>query len=64
MNKRFRSMTMILSTVACFGLAGCEKKEGPAERAGKVLDNAAEKTGQEIQKIGEQIQDAARDAKK
>lgn len=64
MNKRFQSLTLAICAVACFGLAGCEKKEGPAERAGKVIDNAAEKTGQEIQKIGENIQDAARDAKK
>ena len=35
------------------GLSGCQKKEGPAERAGKAIDNAAEKTGEGINKAAE-----------
>lgn len=46
------------------GLAACEKKEGPGERAGKQLDKAVETTGQKIEQAGEKIQDAAKDAKK
>lgn len=46
------------------GLAACEKKEGPGERAGKQLDKAVETTGQKIEEAGEKIQDTARDAKK
>jgi len=46
------------------GLAACEKKEGPAERAGKQIDKAVEKAGQQVEKAGQQIQDAAKDAKK
>ena len=46
------------------GLAACEKKEGPGERAGRQLDNAAEATGKKIEQAGEKVQDAARDAKK
>ena len=57
------------------GLSGCQKKEGPAERAGKEIDKAAEKTGEAInkainktgekmEKAGEKMQDAAKDAKK
>ena len=64
MNTRLQSLTLAICAVACFGLLGCEKKEGPAERAGKVVDNAVEKTGQQIENIGEKIQDAAKDAKK
>lgn len=45
-------------------LAGCPQKEGPGERAGKAVDNAAEKTGQQIEKAGEKIQDTARGDKK
>lgn len=45
-------------------LAGCQKEEGPAERAGKAMDKAVESAGQQIEKAGEKIQDAARDAKK
>lgn len=46
------------------GLAACEKKEGPGERAGKAVDEAVEKTGKKIEEAGEKIQDAANDAKK
>jgi predicted small lipoprotein YifL len=46
---------MVLSTLF-IALAGCQK-EGPAERAGKAMDNAAEKTG-------DKIKDAAHDLKK
>ncbi|OGT12271.1 MAG: hypothetical protein A3J49_07480 [Gallionellales bacterium RIFCSPHIGHO2_02_FULL_57_16] len=45
-------------------LSGCQKQEGPAERAGKEVDKAVEKTGQQIEKAGEKIEDAAKDAKK
>ena len=45
-------------------LSACQKKEGPAERAGKDIDKATEKAGQQIQKAGENIQDAAKGNKK
>jgi len=45
------------------GLSGC-KKEGPAEQAGKQIDKAVETTGQQIEKAGDKIEDAAKDAKK
>ena len=45
-------------------LAGCQKQEGPAERAGKEVDKAAENVGQQIEKVGESIQDAAQGDKK
>ena len=40
-------------------LAGCQK-EGPAERAGKEIDNTMDKAGQKIEKAGEKIQDTAK----
>lgn len=43
---------------------GCQKQEGPAERAGKEVDKAVEKTGQQIEKAGDSIQDAAKGNKK
>jgi len=39
---------------------GCEKKEGPVEKAGKEVDKAAATVGQNIEKAGENIQDAAK----
>jgi hypothetical protein len=54
----------LAASVLILGLSACEKKEGPAERAGKQVDKAVQSTGQQIEKVGEQIQDAAKDAKK
>jgi hypothetical protein len=51
-------------SVFIFGLSACEKKEGPAERAGKEIDKTVEKAGQQLEKAGQSIQDAAKDAKK
>ena len=65
MNNPSRHAVMMALAAALLGaLAGCQKKEGPAERAGKVVDQVVEKTGQQIEKAGEKIQDAAKDAKK
>ena len=40
-----------------------ERQEGPAERAGRQLDDATAKAGQQIERAGEKIQDAAKRAK-
>jgi len=45
-------------------IPGCQKQEGPAERAGKQVDQTVEKVGQQIEKAGENIQDAAKGDKK
>ena len=42
-------------------LSGCQKQEGPMEKAGKEADNAAEKVGQQIENAGEHLQDTAKD---
>jgi hypothetical protein len=66
--------TLVLGILVA-GLSGCQKKEGPAERAGKEIDKAAENTGHQIEKAadkigekfekaGEKIKDAAKDVKK
>lgn len=58
---RFRGSrrAVLVLTVLLSALPGCEKPEGPAERAGKNVDKATEKTGEQIEKIGERLQDAA-----
>ena len=43
---------------------GCQEKEGPVEKAGKEVDKAAAAVGQQIEKAGENIQDAAKGEKK
>lgn len=44
-------------------LSGCEQ-EGPAEKAGKEIDNALSRAGQQVEKVGDDIQDAAQTAQK
>jgi predicted small secreted protein len=44
-------------------LSGCQK-EGPAEQAGKAVDQTVDKAGQQIEKAGDSIQDAAKGDKK
>ncbi len=55
----FLASALVLATA----LSACEKPEGPAERAGKAVDNAVEKAGAQIEKAGEGIQDAANGTK-
>lgn len=41
-------------------LVGCEKKEeGPAERAGKKIDETVEKAGEKIEEAGEKVKESA-----
>ncbi|MBK7357032.1 MAG: hypothetical protein IPN64_08320 [Propionivibrio sp.] len=56
--------TALFVSALLIALPGCQKQEGPAEKAGKEMDKAAEKVGQQIEKAGEAIQDAAKGDKK
>ena len=57
-----KTLLMAMSLVV-LGLSACER-EGPAERAGKQIDSAAERTGEKVEKAGEKMQDAAKDAQR
>ncbi len=46
------------------GLVGCAPKEGPAEQAGKSVDQAMNKVGQKIEQAGKDVQDTAKGDKK
>ena len=50
---------MALSLVLT-GLSGCQKKEGPMERAGEKVDKAAEKTGDAIKDAGNKIKESVK----
>ena len=56
----FFSCTIIVSFTAC-------KKEGPAERAGKKIDETVQKTGEKIkesaEKAGDKIEEAGEKVK-
>lgn len=68
--------TAVVMTALLAALSGCQKQEGPAETAGKKIDQAVEKSGEKIdeakeklgekiEKAGQEMQDAAkRDEKK
>ena len=64
MMKVGKSVNAALVMVALLvALPGCQKQEGPVERAGKAVDNTVEKAGQQIEKAGDKIEDAAKDKK-
>jgi len=57
-------VTAVLAMGAlALALSACHK-EGPAEKAGKEVDQTMEKAGQQIEKAGEKIENAAKDAQK
>jgi hypothetical protein len=59
------SSALVISAflVALGGLAGCEKSEGPAEQAGKEVDEAVEHIGDKMEEAGDKIQDAVKSDK-
>jgi len=53
-----KSIVAVLVLGALVGvMSGCQKKEGPAEKAGKSMDKAAETAGQKIDKAVEKTGD-------
>jgi hypothetical protein len=55
----------VVITALLAALYGCQKPEGPAERAGKQIDHAVEKTGEKVdqtaEKLGEKVEKAGED---
>jgi len=51
------STALVLSALLV-ALSGCERQKGPAEGAGKAVDNAVERAGEQIEKAGDSIKDA------
>ena len=58
--RKHYALAALLALSLAGGLSGCQKPEGPAEKAGKAIDNAAAQAGQQVQKAGEKIQDTAK----
>ncbi len=57
--KKCTTATLAVS-VLTLALMGCQKHEGPAETAGKKIDQTTQKAGEQIEKAGDKIQDAAK----
>jgi hyperosmotically inducible protein len=59
--------SIIVMTALFATLCGCQKPEGPAEKAGQKIDKAVERTGEKIdqttEKIGEKVEKAGEDIK-
>ena len=51
--------TALVMSALLVALPGCEKQEGPMEKAGQSVDNATESVGEHVEDAGEAIQDAA-----
>ncbi len=51
--------TALIMGALLVALSGCDRHEGPAEKAGKSVDQAAEQAGEKIEEAGEKIQEAA-----
>lgn len=56
--------TALIMGAMLVALSACERHEGSAERAGKEIDKTSDKLGQQIEKAGQNIQDAAKGDKK
>lgn len=51
-------MLMLCFLGSLFFMMGCDQ-EGPAEKAGKSVDETTEKAGEQLEQAGENIQDSA-----
>jgi hypothetical protein len=54
-----RAAAVLAAIAVSMTFAACEK-EGPAERAGKKIDNAVATAGNKIEQAGDKIQDATK----
>ena len=51
-------IAMLVVGAAAVILPGCQKPEGPMEKAGKSIDKAVEKTGESIERAGDKVKEA------
>lgn len=58
-----RIATVAVTAALAFALAACEK-EGPAERAGKEIDQAVEQAGDKVEEAKDKAREALEDARK
>jgi hypothetical protein len=46
----------VIAALIIAGPAGCQKQEGPAEKAGKQIDESVEKGGEQLQEAGKEVE--------
>jgi len=54
-----RGMKTLLMMIILAALAGCQR-EGPAEKAGRQIDEAGKAASRSIEKAGENVRDAVK----
>ena len=59
-----RNAVYVFIATCSLAIAACQPAEGPAERAGKNIDNAAKKVGEQVDKTADKAKEALNDAKK
>jgi hypothetical protein len=55
-----KTLPLLLSGAFLLFALGCEKKEGPAEQAGKSIDQGLEKAGEKMEDAGDKMKDKAK----
>lgn len=58
---------VVIATAVALTLAlgaGCSREEGPAEKAGKAIDNAVEDSKNAVEKAEDKVEDAVDEAEK
>jgi hypothetical protein len=63
MMKKIAALILVLALVFTFGPVACEK-EGPAEKAGKKVDETMEKAADKAEEAGDAIENEAEEADK
>ena len=64
MNEYTRLPMFAGAAALALSLVACKPPEGPAERAGKQVDQATEKVSQQVDKSAEKVKDKVEDAKR
>ncbi len=54
-----KSLPLVLSGALLVFALGCEKKEGPAEQAGKQIDKGLGQIGDQMKDAGEKVKNKA-----
>ncbi|MCO6412474.1 MAG: hypothetical protein J5I92_06990 [Thiogranum sp.] len=59
---QLKNLMLVMAMATPLFLAGCERNEGPAERAGENVDEAMEKAGETMDDAVEQAGEAVEEA--
>ena len=62
MNVSYKGLVVVVLLASVLGFTAC-KQEGPAEKAGKKIDQTSEQAGQKIEKAGAVMDDSSITAK-